>query len=62
MSDETCIITTAGAPVDYTDGDPPATGQGFAGVGSLCVDTTNAALYINTGTKAEPAWTAFTQA
>lgn len=62
MSDETCMLTGAGVPVDYTDGDPPATGQGFAGIGSLYIDTTNAALYINTGTKAEPAWTAFTQA
>lgn len=46
-----------GAPVDYTDGTPPATGEAVAGKGSRYTDLTNAALYINTGTKAEPAWT-----
>lgn len=51
------LLSGAGAPVDYTDGDPAATGEGTAGIGSLYVDTTAGELYINTGTQAEPAWT-----
>jgi hypothetical protein len=47
------ILTKAGAPVDGTSG----TGVGLAGPGSLCVDRTNAVLYINTGTAASPVWT-----
>ena len=46
-----------GVPVDFTDGDPVATGQDVAGPGSRYTDITNAALYLNTGTAAEPAWT-----
>lgn len=41
----------AGAP---TDG---VTGAGVLSKGALLRDTTNAVLYINTGTKATPAWT-----
>lgn len=38
-------------------GVPDATvGVGFAGKGSLCSDTTNGKLYINTGTSAAPVW------
>ena len=44
------ITTTAGAP-QATDG------AGLAGPGSLCIDSVNAKLYINTGTKAAPTWT-----
>lgn len=54
---ELCWIEGDGAPVDYTDGDPPGTGEGYAAKGSLYSDYTNAKLYINTGTKAQPAWT-----
>ena len=47
------IIQNAGAPSSGTSG----TGAGKTGPGSLCVDTTNAKLYINTNTKASPLWT-----
>lgn len=47
----------AGAPVDYTDGTPPATGEGVAGIGSRYTNITLGTLYINTGTKAQPLWT-----
>lgn len=47
----------AGAPVDYTDGDPPATGEGTAPKGALYSDTTNGTVYRNSGSQAEPAWT-----
>lgn len=47
----------AGAPVDYTDGSPPATGEDEAGTGSRYTNATAGTLYINTGTKAQPAWT-----
>jgi hypothetical protein len=49
-------LSGAGAPVDYTDGDPVATGDGVAGKGSLYSDVTAGALYINKGTAAEPSW------
>lgn len=51
------IYVVAGVPVDYTDGSPPATGEAEAGPGSLAIDISNSDLYINTGTKAHPAWT-----
>lgn len=62
LSGDTRIYFTAGAPVDYTDGSPAATGEGLAGIGSLCVDTTNGKLYINGGTKAQPVWKLVTSA
>jgi hypothetical protein len=46
----------AGAPSNGTTG----TYANEAGVGDLLVDTTNAVLYINTGTSASPTWAAFT--
>lgn len=52
----------AGAPVDYTDGTPPATGEGVAGIGSRYTDTTAGKLYINGGTKAQPLWKIVTSA
>jgi hypothetical protein len=55
-------LTGAGAPVDYTDGDPAATGEGTAGIGSIYTDSTNGKLYINGGTKAEPVWKIVTSA
>jgi hypothetical protein len=55
-------LTGAGVPVDYTDGTPPATGEGTAGIGSLYTDSTNGKLYINGGTKAEPLWKIVTSA
>lgn len=48
----TFVFTNAGAPTNGT------TGADWAGKGSLCIDTTNGALYQNTGTKASPTWTA----
>lgn len=55
-------IFGAGAPVDYTDGTPPATGEGVAGIGSRYTDTTAGKLYINGGTKAQPVWKLVTSA
>lgn len=62
MSSEVCIITMPGAPVDYTDGSPPATGEGYAEKGSLCVRIDTGKLYINGGTKAQPLWKLVTSA
>lgn len=45
------ILRNAGAPTDGT------TYAGKAAKGCLLVDTTNAILYINTGTQASPTWT-----
>jgi hypothetical protein len=53
---DVCRLEGDGVPVDYTDGDPVATGEGFAGKGSLYTDYTNGTKYTNTGTKAEPVW------
>jgi len=55
-------LTGDGAPVDYTDGDPAATGEGTAGIGSLYTDYTNGKLYVNGGTKAQPLWKIVTSA
>jgi hypothetical protein len=61
VTGDICEIVGEGAPVDYTDGSPPATGEGFAGVMSRYTDITGKKLYVNTGTLAEPAWTELTQ-
>ncbi len=45
-------IAQAGAPTNGTSG----TGVGFAGIGAQYTNTTNGAVYINTGTKASPTW------
>lgn len=58
----TLVTSGAGAPVDYTDGDPVATGQDTAIPGTLYIDTTNAVVYRNDGTAAEPAWVALADA
>jgi hypothetical protein len=51
------------APLLQNAGAPTSGGAGtFAGValkGWLCLDTTNGAIYLNTGTKASPTWTSF---
>lgn len=62
LSGDTRLYTGAGAPVDYTDGTPPATGEAEAGIGSIYVDTTNGKLYVNGGTKAQPVWKLVTSA
>jgi hypothetical protein len=61
-SGDVLMLAGAGAPVDYTDGSPPATGEATAGIGSLYVDTTGGKLYINGGTKAQPLWKIVTSA
>lgn len=55
-------LSGAGAPVDYTDGTPPATGEGVALPGALYTDTTGGTVYRNSGSQAEPAWTALADA
>jgi len=62
FSDGFSVLRGAGVPVDYTDGSPPATGEGTALKGSLYVDTTNGKLYINGGTQAQPVWKIATSA
>lgn len=52
------LISGAGVPVDYTDGDPVATGDGVSPKGGLYLDTTNGLVYRNSGSAAHPAWTA----
>lgn len=58
----TLLISGEGVPVDYTDGDPVATGQDVSPPGGLYIDTTNAVVYRNDGTAAEPAWIALADA
>lgn len=53
----TLHLSGAGAPVDYTDGDPPATGEGTAPKGAIYSDTSGGNVYRNSGTQAEPVWT-----
>lgn len=50
---DTWIFQFAGVPVNGTSG----TGAGTTGKGSLCTDSTNGTLYINTGTKSSTVWT-----
>ena len=53
LANDVCLITNDGAPTDGTSG----TGVARCGPGSLCIDYSNAKLYINTNTKASPTWT-----
>ncbi len=62
LGNDILLLSGDGAPVDYTDGDPEATGEGTAGIGSIYVDYTNGKLYVNGGTKAEPLWKIVTSA
>lgn len=50
-----CIFPYAGIP----DG---TVGINFAGPGSICVDTLNANMYLNSGTKTAPVWKLVTRA
>lgn len=50
------IFTNAGVPSNGT------TGANRAGIGSICIDTTNAEAYINAGTLASPTWKKITRA
>lgn len=56
------VFVQAGAPVDYTDGTPPASFEGVAPKGSLLIDTTNANVYVNAGTLAHQTWKLVTRA
>lgn len=47
------LFSANGVPQAGTSG----TGAGWAGIGSLCVDSTTGKWYTNTGTKASPTWT-----
>ena len=51
MEDDVVVMVDAGAPTNGT------TGDNFAGVGSLYVDSTAGKLYINTGAIDNPTWT-----
>lgn len=62
LENEVCIITGSGAPVDYTDGTPPATGEGYAEKGSIYIRIDTGKLYVNGGTKAQPLWKLVTSA
>lgn len=62
MDTDVLFFSGAGAPVDYTDGDPPATGEGTAAIGSIYVNETNGKQYQNGGTKAQPVWKLVTSA
>lgn len=53
----TLLINGAGAPVDYTDGTPPASGEGIVPKGGLYIDTTDGFVYRNSGTPAHQTWT-----
>jgi hypothetical protein len=55
LSNNVCVLQKAGAP---GSGD----GAGFAGPGSLCIDTSGHDAYINAGTKTTPSWKKFTRA
>lgn len=50
LASNVCILTNAGTPSNGS------TGANNAGPGSICVDTTNKILYVNTNTKASPTW------
>jgi hypothetical protein len=52
FGDGVWLFPNAGVPSNGTSG----TGAGFAGPGSICVDTTNGELYTNQGTKSSPTW------
>lgn len=58
LSNDIVILKRAGVPVDGTSG----TGAGISGPGSICVDYTNANLYVNGNTKASPTWKLVTRA
>lgn len=52
VDDESYVLSNAGAPISGTSG----TFAGFAGPGSILLDTTNGKFYLNTNTKASPTW------
>lgn len=58
MTEDVCMFTASGVPVDGVAG----TGAGFAGTGSLYVNSATGEAYLNTGTSASPTWKAITHA
>jgi len=52
---QTLHISGTGAPVDYTDGSPAATGEGVVLPGCI-YSASNGDVYRNDGTQAEPIW------
>jgi len=56
MTNDVCMLNGAGVPTDGT------TGAGFAGPGSMYVDTSGKNVYINANTKASPTWKLVTRA
>lgn len=58
MSNDVCMFSIAGAPVDGVSG----TGAGFAGPGSLVVRRDTGKWYTNGNTKASPTWKLITSA
>ena len=53
LGEDVWILTFAGVPTNGTSG----TGAGYAGIGTIIIDRTNGALYVNSNTKASPTWT-----
>ena len=62
LTDDIFIVAGTGTPVDYTDGDPAATGEGVYGKGSIYIKVGAGKIYINGGTKAQPVWKLVTSA
>jgi len=56
MEDDVCVLVDAGAPVDGT------TGDNFAGIGSMYIDSTAGNLYLQTGVITSPVWKLVTRA
>lgn len=56
LSNDVVLLTNAGAPTNAV------TGAAVAGPGSICIDYTNANLYVNANTKASPTWKLVTRA
>lgn len=56
MSNDVCIVSGDDVPTD------DVTGADLCGPGSQYIDYTNANMYINAGTKAEPTWKLVTRA
>ena len=56
MEDDVVVMVNAGVPVDGT------TGDNFAGIGSMYIDSTAGNLYIQTGVISSPVWKLVTRA
>jgi hypothetical protein len=56
MEDDVVVMVNTGAPVDGT------TGDNFAGIGSMYIDSTAGNLYLQTGVISSPVWKLVTRA